>query len=128
MDTELNAAMLSVLSTQIGQSMPVILRQGKGGIIPPLVGEFKDVYYFSRAPHYVEKLDFYVRHLQAGYGDFRALADKFAKGGNNVFVFENLPFANLLLRVSVFQLPFIAHILYGLDLRLDPGQFRRQAV
>lgn len=57
MDTELNAAMLSVLSTQIGQSMPVILRiiavisnpasvfrQGKGGIIPPLVGEFKDVY------------------------------------------------------------------------------------
>ena len=26
MDTELNAAMLSVLSTQIGQSMPVILR------------------------------------------------------------------------------------------------------
>ena len=53
-------------------------RQGKGGIIPPLVGEFKDVYYFSRAPHYVEKLDFYVRHLQAGYGDFRALADKFA--------------------------------------------------
>ncbi len=79
--------------------------------------------------HYVEKLDFFTFGIcRLDTAISVRLQINSPKGGNNVLYLRICPFANLLLRVSVFQLPFIAHILYGLDLRLDPGQFRRQAV